>query len=85
MTYHVNRLLADDSHEMSNIISLKIKTKSQWVSAKVVIKVFLLSCEKCFNIDMGHAMIHNRAYADSEGLDQTAHPRSLILTFTVRL
>ena len=26
-----------------------------------------------------------RAYADSEGPDQTAHPRSLIRTFTVRL
>ena len=31
-------------------------------------------CEKCF-----------QAYADSEGPDQTAHPRSLIRAFTVRL
>ena len=32
---------------------------------------------------IGHTQIA-KAYADSEGPDQTAHPRSLIMTFTDR-
>ena len=33
---------------------------------------------------MGHTKTCVRAYADSEGPDQTAHPRSLIRAFAVR-
>ena len=46
--------------------------------AEVVVKTVDLT-------KMGRGKTFLRAYADSEGPDQPAHPRSLIRTFTVRL
>ena len=58
--------------------SFELKTKGNYIRA-------LEQLQNCMKyMVLCHAKTYLRAYEDSEGPDQTAHPRSLIRAFAFR-